>query len=469
MSSTNDAGSFSQEATTVVVTFKSEDDGRDQNNHDQRQDHSADDDERRDGHKLRLGFKACHSPPITTFRFHVNIFGHDDTGKKEKTTLYFDIPPHHVASLEATFDVEKTELDADGIEYFTGGVTRVRFQLKRPGNLVQPVRDLSLKPASQRTFTSMALLADTLDFVLFMPHTTLSKEQFRCLHQTVTSPTPRHDRQERIKEHKWWLGALYGGAGGKLVNASPVDDNDVSTASESGESTIATATPPAYRRSSLDDDEAAATAPNKEPTTNDASTADCPPPYDLPKSEAGNSAPADDIKGKQPRKRLRDSEDLDVRLYRRRLFSPPRPLDGGQSPSDLFADTSCFEKLDQLRHPVAVVLSKLEQVLKRAQETEEENRTLRAELAAMRERQDALNARLEEVIDQNRQHVKRTEDLETESADLDSRVLQLEERHGELEDRQGKTEEKCDTIEIEITDQVHSALRDRLIGALETM
>ncbi|KAK6855531.1 hypothetical protein PG995_007682 [Apiospora arundinis] len=447
MSSTNDAGSFSQEATTVVVTFKSEDDGRDQNNHDQRQDHSADDDERRDGYKLRLGFKACHSPPITTFRFHVNIFGHDDAGKKEKTTLYFDIPPHHVADIRR----RKTELDADDIEYFTGGVTRVRFQLKRPGNLVQPVRDLSLKPASQRTFTSMTLLADTLDFVLFMPHTTLSKEQFRCLHQTITSPTPRHDRQERIKEHKWWLGALYGGAGGKLVNASPVDDNDVSTASESGESTIATATPPAYRRLSLDDDEAAATAPNKEPTTDDASTADY------------------DIKGKQPRKRLRDSEDLDVRLYRRRLFSPPRPLDGEQSPSDLFADTSCFEKLDQLRHPVAVVLSKLEQVLKRAQDTEEENRTLRAELAAMWERQDALNARLEEVIDQNRQHVKRTEDLETESADLDNRVLQLEERQGELEDRQGKTEEKCDTIEIEITDQVHSALRDRLIGALETM
>ncbi|KAK8101992.1 hypothetical protein PG999_012366 [Apiospora kogelbergensis] len=457
MSSTNDR-SFSQEATTVV---------------------------------LRLSFKTCYSPPVTTFRFHVNIFGHDDAGKKEKTTLYFDVPPRHISSLEETYDVDTTELEPDDTQLLTGGVARVRFLLKRPGNLVQPIHALSLKPASQRTFTTMTLLAAASEFVLFMPHTTLSKEHFRCLHQVVTSPTSRHDRQQQTKEHDWWLGALYGGAGGKLFNPSLVDSIDVSTDSESDESTIATATPPAYRRSGLDDEDAAAAAasePSNVPNADDASDVDSPPPYDQLESETGGSAPVDDVKGsyiplplhrvnqftnmrlgKQPKKRLRDSEDFDVRLFRRRLFSPPRHSDDKHSQSDLVADASCFEKLDPLRHPVAVVLSKLEQVLKRAEDTEEENRSLRAELAAMRERQHQLNAKLEEVMDQNREYVKRTEHLETESADLDSRVNTLEERHAELEDRQGKTEDKCDTIEIEIADQVHSALRERLIGALETM
>lgn len=154
------------------------------------------------------------------------------------------------------------------------------------------------------------------------------------------------------------------------------------------------------------------------------------------------------LPGKQPGKRRRDSPDPDIRLYRRRLVSPP--ADGA----------SCLEKLES--NPVALVLSKLEQVLKKAQATEEENRLLRAELAAIRQRQD----RLEEMV---RRHDKRAQDLEAEGAELDTRVDGLEERQAELEDRQGRMEDKCDTIEIEISDQVSSALRERLLGALETM
>lgn len=301
MSSTNDR-SFSQEATTVVVKFKPIDGGRGQHQNDEGQEED-DRDANPDSdppHKLCLSFKTCYSPPVTTFRFHVNIFGHDDAGKKEKTTLYFDVPPRHITSLEETYDVDTTELEPEDTQLLTGGVTRVRFLLKRPGNLVQPIHALSLKPASQRTFTAMTLLAAASEFVLFIPHTTLSKEHFRCLHQVVTSPTSRHDRQQQTKEHDWWLGALYGGAGGKLFNSSPVDSIDVSTDSESDESTIATATPPAYRRSGLDDEDAAAAAasePSNVPNADDASDVDSPPPYDQLESETGGSAPVDDVKG----------------------------------------------------------------------------------------------------------------------------------------------------------------------------
>ncbi|KAK7910553.1 hypothetical protein PG985_013034 [Apiospora marii] len=442
--------SFCEEVISVVVAFKV--DGPRGHDDDER-DCDADADEEDTRHKLRMSFKASYKPPIVTFRFSVNVFGHDEGGKKEKTTLYFDVPPHHISSLEQTHHVDTAELGHDDLAQFSGGVTRVRFLLQRPGHLVQPARDLTLKPASQRTLASMALLASVSEFVLFMPHTTLSKEQFRCLEEAVTSPVSRHDLQLQDKEHDWWLGALYGGVGGRLFNKETSVHDDDSTASESGDSTIATATPPAYR--SAPDGDAAAGEPGN--VTGDA---DSPPPYDQLESEDG--APTDRkgmlllslrcdwdidiLPGKQPGKRLRDSPDPDIRLYRRRLVSPP--VDGAS------------EKLES--NPVALVLSKLEQVLMKAEATEEENRSLRAELAAMRQRQD----RLEEMV---RRHDRRTQDLEAEGAELDTRVDGLEERQAELEDRQGRMEDKCDSIEMEISDQVHSALRERLLGALETM
>ncbi|KAK8017899.1 hypothetical protein PG993_014225 [Apiospora rasikravindrae] len=420
------AGSFCEEATSVVVAFK---DGH----------RDADSVPDEHPHRLRMSFKAAYNLPIVTFRFHVNVFGHDDSGKKEKTTLYFDVPPHHISSLEHTHHVDTAELAQEDLEHFSGGLTRVRFLLKRPGNLVQPVRDLTLKPGSQRIFASLTSLAAALDFDLFVPHTTLSKEQLRRLEQAVASPISRHDLQEQHKERDWWLGALYGGVGGRLFD--PADD---STDSEC-ESTIATATPPAYRRAVDAVDDA-------------ADDADSPPPYDQLESEAADPA---DIKGscscfwvkylltfagKQRGKRLRDSPDPDVRLHRRRTCSPP-------------VAGACLEKLES--NPVALVLSKLEQVLK-------ENKSLRAELLAMRHRQDQLEDMIRRGAKEEHRD-KRTQTLEADAADLDTRVSSLEERQAELEDRQGKTEDKCDTIEVEIADQVHSALRERLIGALETM
>ncbi|KAK8048099.1 hypothetical protein PG996_016163, partial [Apiospora saccharicola] len=417
-------GSFCEEATSVVVAFKVDGLRNDERDHDANDDDherdrnaDADADEEDARHKLRMSFKAFYQPPIVTLRFNINLFGHDESGKKDKTVLYFDVPPYHISSLEQTHDADIAELDHDDRKHFTGGVTRVRFLLKRPGNLVQPTQDLALKLASQRTLETMRLLASAFEFDLFMPHTTLSKEQFRCLAKAVMSPTSRHDLQLQRKDHDWWLDALYGGVGGHLFN-NETPAHDDSTASESGESTIATATPPAYRRSAPDDDESDVDVAG-EPDNVTGDEADSPPPYDQVESEAGD-APTD-MKGKQPGKRLRDSPDLDVRLYRRRLLSPP--VDGA----------SCLEKLET--NPVALVLSKLEQVLKKAQATEEENRSLRAELSAMRKRQDQL----EEMV---RRHDKRTMDLEVDGAELDTRVNDIEERQAELEDRQGKTEDK---------------------------
>jgi hypothetical protein len=243
-------------------------------------------------HKLRMSFKASYEPPIATFRLDANVFGRDDGGKKEKTTLYFDVPPHHISSLQHTHDVDTAELDQDDLQHFAGGVTRVRFLLKRPGHLVLPICDLSLKPASQRVLASLKLLAATAEFVLYLPHTALSKHQLHLLEDAVTSPTSRHDRQQQDKEHQWWLGALYGGVGGRVYTVADNDYDDDTTASESGDSTVATATPPAYRRAPDDEDAEVGAAPEPD----DACAADdlggavdSPPPYNQLETEAAQA------------------------------------------------------------------------------------------------------------------------------------------------------------------------------------
>lgn len=488
---------FCKEASTVVLAFKLAD-------------HES------DRQTLRMGFKACYKPPVVTFRFNVKVFGYGK--KKDKTTVYFDVPRQHISSLEQSDHVDITtvpELYRDNIPKLVGGITRVRFLLKRPGNLIQPIGEQSLKPASQRILASMTLLAEALEFVLFMPHTTLSKEQIQCLKQAVSSPTSSDDQQQQEKEHNWWLKALYGGAGGKLLNThtttvSPtaIDSNDISTASESGDSTIATDTPPAYKRSAVPTDHGSIGAETYDLATaadlGDEIATPSPPPYKSLEPTDGDPASAAEMTGK----RLRDCEGLNARISRRRLGSESRPADGEQSYSEGILGASKLKRQQDvdtcLPYPVTLFVSKLNEILRRTQHLEEENGVLKAELSIMRKSQHQMNAKVEEMIDRDHKYVKRIQDLENESAalatqinnlrqshddmgerqtdlencqtDFEERQAELLERQTELEEdqaelnvRQEKTEEKCDTIDVEIMDQVHTAVRNRLIGALETM
>lgn len=471
---------FRKEATNAVVAFET---GAGDSNHDDEHENSR--------QKLRMAFKTCYDPPVVTFRFNVSVFSHGSGKKRQKTTLYFDVPRHHISTLEQTNHIDATtvsELDGDVSPQLVGGITRIRFLLNRPGNLIQPIEELSLKPASQRTLQSMALLATVLDFVIFMPHTTLCKEQFESLQQAITSPISFDDQQKQEKEHDWWLGALYGGAGGKLlnncaatVNSPGVQRNDASTPSEFGDSTVATATPPEYKRLEVPNDRSPDFARASKRITasspSDEFATASPPPYQTLEHKDGEPGAA----AQTPKKRLRESARIDFKSSRRRLGSEPLPTSDEQIQRKSMAEDLSIEKYQEvnphLSNAVAMFLSKFNEVLVRTQDLEEENRALKAELCVMRVTQDQINGELREMRDRHHEHVeRRIQDLEDKSADVETQITDLgqchdtiEERQVELEERQGKVEERCDNIEVEIIDQVHTALKNRLIDALETM
>lgn len=477
-----DAGrkAFRQETANAVVVFEASGDEL-----------KSGDESENGKPKLRMAFKTCYDPPVVTFRFHVSVFSHGSSKKRQKTTLYLDIPRHHISSLEQTNHVDTTtvpELGRDASPQLLGGVTRVQFLLNRPGHLIQPIEELSLKPASQRILQSMTLLATVREFVIFMPHNTWSRDQFQYLQQAITSPISFDDQQRVEKEHNWWLGALYGGAGGRVSTrrattaSSPgIQCNDESTASESGDSTVATATPPAYQRSGVANDRstqsAEATKWTEAPDPSEVVATASPPPYQASETKNGEPASA----AETPKKRLRESAQIDVKSSRRRLGSESLSADNQQTRrGTISGDPEVEKQLEanpQLSNAVAMFLSKFNEVLRRTQYLEEENSALKVELCAMRETQGQMNAELQEMRSRNHAHVeKRMQDLEDKNTDLETQITDLgqchdniEERQAELEERQGKMEEKCDNIEVEIVDQVHTALKNRLIDALETM
>lgn len=303
---TQSADPFYEKASSSVVVFEAV--GGPEDDRDDDQDRQGGPDRETGRQKMRMGFQVCYRPPVVTFRFNINVFGYELGGQKVKTTLYFDIPRHYISSLEYIYHVDTAtapELDQDDMQQLVGGAMRVLFRLRRPGNLIAPPQEYNLKPASQHVLASMTLWATVLEFALFIPRTTLSKDQLQCLQQAVTSST-LWDQEQQDKEHDWWLAALYGGIGGRLLNPHPaiaspaIESNDASTASESGESTVATATPPAYRRSATPNDQGATPAtPNVAITSewDDWVAAASPPPYDLAQPEAVTPTPAASVEG----------------------------------------------------------------------------------------------------------------------------------------------------------------------------
>jgi hypothetical protein len=434
---------------------------------------------------IRMGFRASYKPPVVTFRFNANVFSYKD-GKKMPTTIYVDIPPHHVLSLEQTTHVDPStapELSPDDRQHFASGVTRVHFRLRKPGLLVGPPEELSLKPSSQRTFASFARLANTRDLILFCPHTILSKHQCQTLQQAVEPIAWTHEKwQQQATEHKNWLSTLYGGTGGRVHDTttptpSPSPDGGAGdAASESGESTVATATPPAYSRraaSHEDEDDSGRSAASDEaagrlePTVREkfkfGETSPSPPEYDSPASDVGGSAWTNDHKGKQATKRPRSSDHFDTRHRRRRLGTAEPSND---QPSKVLTKSTYLNKQHEAdactQLPASLLLSKLDQVL-------EQNASLKAKIDAMHDTQQEMKEKLEDLIDMDRQHVRRIEELEVEIFQLGERQDELESEQAGLAERQEDAEEKCVGIEIQVADQVQETIRERLLSALETM
>ena len=249
-------------------------------------------------------------------------------------------------------------------------------------------------------------------------------------------------------------------------------------ASDSGESTVATSTPPAYSRKEASHEHG--DAPGHGDTSDDAAcpfeptitkifdsdeeSSPSPPAYNPTGSDAGQPPLTDDPKGKQVMKRPRSRDDIDVR-HRRRRLDTEEPSNDRQS-SKGFAESPYFNtqhKADAFTQlPASLILSKLDQVL-------DQNASLKAELAAMRDTQQELNDKLRDMIDMNYQHVQRIEELEVEIFELGERQDELESEQAHLAERQEEAEEKCVGLEIQVADQVQEAVRDRLLSALETM
>ena len=408
--------------------------------------------------RIQTSFQVVYKPPAVTFRLQTHVFSKGPGGQEAKMSLYFDLPSHYVSSLAYTYSVDTVGTPELGQHPLGGAVTRLQFRLRRPGHFVTPLsEDYNLKASSQRVFDSMAALATVPEFALFVPRKLLTKYKLRSLQEAVASWTTLTRREAEDKAQLLWMGSLYGGAGGRVAASResefsiaaaraprPLNSHEETTASEFGESTIATPTPPAYRRSMTPAEEDAAAAEFDHIAallkTEDAPAAPaCLPPYDLTQSEgtdnhspvAGRSGLSEKLDGKRAAKRVRrDSEDT--------------------------ADS-------HLGQPhLAVLIAKVDQVLGRNQELEHENKMLQAQLAVVMSRTRALEEK----------HARLAQSHEELEANYDYLVEcheDLEERHEELVERQARLDERCDTIDVDIADHVHSALRERLVSALETM
>lgn len=228
--------------------------------------------------KLRVQLKATYRPPVVTLRFNVELFGYSHDRKKAKTTMFLDVPRDHIAALEHTALVgcsDARELARDDLP--SGSISQLRFLLRSPGRIVKPVHNplQAIRPNSQPTRAAIISLATAREFVLFVAHNTFSLPQIRSLQHAVTRPSEA-EAQKQHKEHVHWLGTLYGGAGGKVLDMRPTVDAD--TPSESGDSTVPISSPPGYKRVTRRGDPMPPSSEDLE-EANDAAAAVTPPPY----------------------------------------------------------------------------------------------------------------------------------------------------------------------------------------------
>lgn len=254
---------------------------------------------------IRTSFQVIYKPSVVSFRWQTHVFSKGPGGRETKMSLYFDLPSHYVSSLAYIDSVDTVLTPELGQHTFGGAATRLRFRLRRPGRFVTPLReDYNLKASSQRIFDSMAALATAPDFALFVPRNLFTKYQLNSLQEAVASWTTFTRRQAENEAHSHWLGSLYGNAGGRVAASCesafsiaaarapwPPDSHERTTASESGEGTIATPTPPAYRNVKTPPEEDAAAAAGLDHMTALLETEDIPavqaslPPYDLAQLE----------------------------------------------------------------------------------------------------------------------------------------------------------------------------------------
>jgi hypothetical protein len=156
----------------------------------------------------------------------------------DNTFLYFHILPEHISSLEWTIDSDAPSLVR---QQLNGSVTRLHFRLRTPGQLIVPAHRslVPKKPTTAPTIEALTSLAAVDELSVHIEHTVLSQPRLELLEATVKSGAS--SPPARLLD----LRSLYHGKGGKYFTV-PIDENDVSTASDNGASTVAVDSPPPY-------------------------------------------------------------------------------------------------------------------------------------------------------------------------------------------------------------------------------
>lgn len=182
----------------------------------------------------RVVLEVCLDRTACFFRLRVPI----RLKSLDTTYLYLHIPPEHISSLEWAID-----FDAPGLvrQQLNGSITRLRFCLRTPGQLVVPAQEAlqPKKPATARAIEALSSLAVVDALSVHVEHTVLSKQRLERLDAAIKSGSS--SPPARLLD----LRSLYNGKGGKYL-ALPADQNAISTASEDAASISAVDSPPLY-------------------------------------------------------------------------------------------------------------------------------------------------------------------------------------------------------------------------------
>lgn len=183
--------------------------------------------------KRRIVFEAHLDDEAALFRLRIPVrLKHLD-----ETYLYFHVPPDHVSSFAWVADHDAPDRVRQTL---SGGVTRLRFLLHTPGQLIVPAQDVlhPKRPATARVIEALKLLATAVAFSVYVEPTVLSKTRLQLLDAAIRSGRSRPPA--RLQD----LRSLYNGRGGRFHVVA--DEKDVSTASEDAASTVAVDSPPPY-------------------------------------------------------------------------------------------------------------------------------------------------------------------------------------------------------------------------------
>ncbi|KAJ5908118.1 hypothetical protein N7495_000800 [Penicillium taxi] len=408
---------FNVTVSSVFVLFQSAGDGNEQ--------------------VLEMDVMICYDKPVIFLRFGLPVFDHSN-GRKEEKSLYLYIRRPDILSLDSSKVDDKAiaQLKPKIPSKLGHDIKLVRFHLKHPGKVIEPIQECSFKSGSSRKSELMSSLAELREFNVFMRYKSLSEKRIKYLRQALASPiTPSEEAKQRKKDD-WCLSVAYGGLGGKVrtTNTATAGPNAIDNYdSESGDSTIATATPPPYPESRVRSVKGSVT----ESEPDDGVPHESPPRYEAVNSDSP------DHEGETLGKRRRDSADIPTTTFSRRPFGMT-----------------------------------FDHILRRMQNLEEENGKLKAAMAEMQKTQQMmqemfnLHSQLQEsqfpgkirVVNRNPNVEKRLDKVEEQVAEVEEQIAELQDGQQELQEQQDIFEMDADD---KIDDKIDAKLHDKLDARIE--